>query len=74
MDSRKQAVSIRMSAGDIRSVKKLARRLGVRDSDVIRLAVKSMLAKLGPLNDATVRGTQSRAGLRRIRHRYLPLS
>ena len=56
MDSRKQAVSIRMSAGDIRSVKKLAKRLGVRDSDVIRLAVKSMLAKLGPLNDATVRG------------------
>lgn len=56
MDSRKQAVSIRMSAGDIRSIKKLAKRLGVRDSDVIRLAVKSMLAKLGPLNDQTVRG------------------
>jgi hypothetical protein len=56
MDSRKQAVSIRMSAGDIRNIKKLAKRLGVRDSDVIRLAVKSMLAKLGPLNDSSVRG------------------
>jgi hypothetical protein len=56
MDSRKQAVSIRMSAGDIRNVKKLAKRLGVRDSDVIRFAVKAMLAKLGPLYDAGVRG------------------
>lgn len=56
MDSRKQAVSIRMSAGDIRNVKKLAKRLGVRDSDVIRFAVKAMLAKLGPLYDANLRG------------------
>lgn len=56
MNSRKQAVSIRMSAADVRSVKKLAARLGVRDSDIIRLAVKSTLAKLGPLNDPNVRG------------------
>lgn len=56
MDNRKQAVSIRMSAGDIRSVKKLAKRLGVRDSDVIRFAVKVMLAKLGPLHDNSLRG------------------
>lgn len=56
MDNRKQAVSIRMSAADIRAVKKLAKRLSVRDSDVIRFAVKAMLAKLGPLNDANVKG------------------
>ena len=56
MSSRKRAVSIRMSAGDIVSVKKLAKRLGVRDSDVIRCAVKMMMSKLGPLADATVRG------------------
>ncbi len=56
MDNRKQAVSIRMNAGDIRSVKKLAKRLGVRDSDVIRFAVKVMLAKLGPLHDNSLRG------------------
>ncbi len=56
MDSRKQAVSIRMSTADLRNVKKLAKRLGVRDSDVIRFAVKSTLAKLGPLFDADVRG------------------
>ncbi|HEY4366964.1 MAG TPA: hypothetical protein VGN07_06980 [Steroidobacteraceae bacterium] len=56
MDSRKQAVSIRMSAADIRNVKRLAKRLGVRDSDVIRFAVKVMLGKLAPLYDMQVRG------------------
>jgi hypothetical protein len=56
MNSRKRAISIRMSATDIASVKKLAKRLGVRDSDVIRCAVKMMMTKIGPLADATVRG------------------
>lgn len=45
-----------MNVADIRKVKRLAARLGVRDSDVIRFAVKSMLAKLGPLYDAEVHG------------------
>jgi len=56
IESRKQAVSIRMNVSDVRKVKKLAGRLGVRDSDVIRFAVKSMLARLGPLYDPEVRG------------------
>lgn len=56
MDNRKQAVSIRMNSADIRNVKKLARRLGVRDSDIIRFAVKVMLGKLAPLYDPQVRG------------------
>jgi hypothetical protein len=56
IEIRKQAVSIRMNGGDVRKVKKLAHRLGVRDSDVIRFAVKSMLARLGPLYDPEVRG------------------
>ncbi len=56
IESRKQAVSIRMNTSDVRKVKKLAGRLGVRDSDVIRFAVKSMLARLGPLYDPDVRG------------------
>jgi hypothetical protein len=45
-----------MNGSDVRKVKKLAARLGVRDSDVIRFAVKSMLAKLGPLYDSEVHG------------------
>lgn len=56
IESRKQAVSIRMNVSDVRKVKKLANRLGVRDSDVIRFAVKTMLARLGPLYDPEVRG------------------
>jgi hypothetical protein len=56
IEGRKQAVSIRMNAADVRKVKKLANRLGVRDSDVIRFAVKSMLGRLGPLYDSEVHG------------------
>jgi hypothetical protein len=56
IEIRKQAVSIRMNGGDVRKVKKLAHRLGVRDSDVIRFAVKAMLTRLGPLYDPEVRG------------------
>ena len=56
VEGRKQAVSIRMTTTDVRKVKRLASRLGVRDSDVIRFAVKSTLAKLGPLYDPEVQG------------------
>jgi hypothetical protein len=56
VEGRKQAVSIRMNGADVRKVKKLASRLGVRDSDVIRFAVKNMLARLGPLYDPEVDG------------------
>ena len=55
-ERRKQAVSIRMSAADVRKIKKLALRLGVHDSDVVRFAVKSMLARLEPLHDPEARG------------------
>jgi len=45
-----------MSAADVRKVKRLAQRIGVRDSDVIRFAVKTMLSRLGPLYDQEARG------------------
>jgi hypothetical protein len=45
-----------MNGADVKKVKKLAARLGVRDSDVIRFAVKSMLTRLGPLYDSEVHG------------------
>jgi hypothetical protein len=54
--SRKQAVSIRLSRNDVRHIKGLAERLGARDSDVIRFAIKLMLSKLSPLQDPGVRG------------------
>ena len=54
--TRKQAVSIRMSRSDVRHIKRLAERLGARDSDVIRFAIKQMLAQLAPLQDPGVGG------------------
>jgi hypothetical protein len=55
-DSRKQAISIRMSRSDVRNIKRIAERLSARDSDVIRFAIKLMLAKLSPLQDPAVGG------------------
>jgi hypothetical protein len=55
-ENRKRAMSMRMTASDVSKIKKLARRLGVRDSDVIRFAVKGMLEQLWPLCDSKMRG------------------
>jgi len=55
-EGRKKAVSIRISVSDVRKLKRLAQRLGVRDSDVVRFALKSMLTRLVPLTDPEVRG------------------
>jgi len=55
-EGRKQAVSLRLSAGDIRRIKRLADRLGARDSDVVRFAIKMMLHRMLPLCDPAVRG------------------
>ena len=55
-ESRKRAVSIRINVADVGKVKRLAKRLGVRDSDIVRFALKTMLARLVPLCDPDVRG------------------
>ncbi len=55
-NTRKKAVSIRMSRSDLQNVKRLAERLGARDSDVIRFAIKLVLSKLAPLQDPAVTG------------------
>ena len=54
--TRKQAVSIRMNSSDVRKGKLLAQRLGVRDSDIFRYAIRTTLLKLSPLHDPQVRG------------------
>ena len=56
MESRKQGVSIRISTEDLERIKRIARRLSVRDSDVIRHAIKSMLNRLSPLDVEEVVG------------------
>jgi predicted DNA-binding protein len=58
MESRKQGVSIRMSTEDVEKIKRIAKRLEVRDSDVIRYAIKSMLNRLSPLDVAAIVGKE----------------
>jgi hypothetical protein len=45
-----------MGVADLNKVKAIAKRLGVRDSDVFRYAVKNSLAQLAPLVDPTIQG------------------
>lgn len=56
VDRRKQAVSIRLGESDVRNIKRIAGRLGVRESDVIRFAIKSMLNRISPLCDEAITG------------------
>jgi hypothetical protein len=56
VDQRKQAISIRLGQSDIRNIKRMARRLAVRDSDIIRFAIKSTLSRIAPLCDPAIRG------------------
>ncbi len=56
VEQRKQAVSIRLGESDIRHIKRIAERLGVRDSDIIRFAIKSSLSRIAPLCDPEIRG------------------
>lgn len=56
VEHRKQAVSIRLGEGDVRNIKRIANRLGVRDSDIIRFAIKSTLNRIAPLCDPAIRG------------------
>jgi hypothetical protein len=55
-DQRKQAVSIRLGTSDVRNIKRIAKRLGVRDSDIIRFAIKSSLGRISPLCDDSIKG------------------
>jgi hypothetical protein len=45
--TRKQAISLRVAAPDLRKLKKLADRLGVPDSNVIHFAVKTAFIEAG---------------------------
>lgn len=56
MKNRMSAVSVRMGMSDVSKLKAIARRLGVRDSDVFRYAVKNSISELGPLVDPTIQG------------------
>ncbi len=57
VEGRKQAISLRVSSGDMHKIKRLATRLGARESDVMRFAVKTTLARLAPVWDGSLRGS-----------------
>jgi hypothetical protein len=47
----KQLVSLRLSRSDLTRIKRVAVRLGVRESEVMRFAIRAILARLAPLHD-----------------------
>jgi len=49
--NKKRTISVRLNASDLKKLKDIAKRLQVRESDVFRFAVRTTLAKLGPLHD-----------------------
>lgn len=53
---RKKAVSLRLSSSDLTKIRRIAERLAVRDSDVIRFAIKNLLVRLSALTDPTLTG------------------
>jgi len=58
MEHQKQCVSVRLETSDIRKIKRIASRLNVSDSDIIRFGIKGMLSKLQPLSDTNASGNQ----------------
>lgn len=57
LDNKKQIVSLRMNGSDLRKVKDLAFRLRVRESDILRFAIRSTLRRLAPLHDTEAKGS-----------------
>lgn len=57
IEDKKQNVSVRLNVSDLVKIKEIARRLHVRESDVFRFAIKATLAKLIPLHDHEVKGS-----------------
>lgn len=57
VDPRKQAVSLRLSTADLKKIKRMASRVGLRDSEIIRFAIKMLLIRLSPLSDPAIKGT-----------------
>ena len=57
-NSNKKLVSVRLTTTDLIRIKRIATRLGVRDSDIIRFALKTMLGKLAPLHNEDLYGSE----------------
>ena len=56
MESNMKNISVRLNFLDIQRIKELSSRLGIRESDLFRFSIKSILEKLVNLNDRNVKG------------------
>lgn len=56
MDAKKKNVSLRMSHQDIDKIQHIAKRLDVKEVDIIRFAVKQMLNSLAPFQEQAYKG------------------
>lgn len=56
MESKKKNVSLRLSQQDIDRIALLSERFEVKESDVMRFAIKQVLAKLAPFQDESFTG------------------
>lgn len=56
IENRKQLVSVRLCQADIERIRAIAGRLRVRESDVIRFALRLAFSKLAPLLDMDAHG------------------
>lgn len=56
MENKKRNVSVRLSESDIKKIKDISNRLGVKESELFRYSIKNMLTKLITLSDVSVRG------------------
>lgn len=56
MSQKKQSVSVRLSESDVRKIKDISKRLGVKDSELFRFIIKNSLAKLLPFQNEGVKG------------------
>ena len=52
----KKIVSVRINQSDLDKIRMISQRLRVRESKVLRFAIRSMIAKLGPLHDPHAAG------------------
>lgn len=56
-DDSKKIVSVRVNQSDLEKIRFISQRLRVRESKVLRFAIKVMLNRLGPLHDPKSTGT-----------------
>jgi len=54
----KSTISLRMDTVDRQKLKRIAKRLGVRESDILRFAIKNLLLKLAPLAEPDAKGKE----------------